>query len=347
MILSASEIKPGMVLEQGILAPDSGVCLLSAGISLSISNIEKIRELHINEIRIADRYSVFVSPNDMMTELLVRDYIGILRKICPKRPEANRNDNVVLVAKKLENLIVKVARIDSVLSFLVEQKLISSLYLYEQSLYTSVLSGIIAGCMKLSDEDILCTIVGALLHNIGMCEMPLLIGQSNLSGQQEELFKEHPTYGYYISVQKNIPRKIGDCILKHHENWNGSGFPKGLSGKEIPLSARIISVCSSYASNIICKKTPPYLAIEEIYGMNGIHFDPDVVQEFINNIPVYPLGEIVRLSTKEVGIVSNIRKNDGPRPIVKVYYNRVNREISEDKVIDLGKERTIFIEEVL
>lgn len=56
---------------------------------------------------------------------------------------------------------------------------------------------------------------------------------------------------------------------------------------------------------------------------------------------------MVRLSTGEAGIVSNIRKNEGPRPIVKIYYNRVNRPISEDKIIDLGKERTIFIEEIL
>ena len=52
-------------------------------------------------------------------------------------------------------------------------------------------------------------------------------------------------------------------------------------------------------------------------------------------------------STKEVGIVSNIRKNKGARPVVKIYYNRVNRPITEDKIVDLGMERTVFIEEIL
>jgi hypothetical protein len=89
------------------------------------------------------------------------------------------------------------------------------------------------------------------------------------------------------------------------------------------------------------------MAVEELYGTSGIYYDPDVVNTFIENIPVYPLGEVVRLSTQEVGIVSNIRKNKGPRPLVKVYYNRVNRPITEDKIIDLGAERTIFIEEIL
>ncbi len=89
------------------------------------------------------------------------------------------------------------------------------------------------------------------------------------------------------------------------------------------------------------------MAIEELYGTSGIYYDPDVVKAFVNNIPIYPLGVMVRLSTKEVGIVSNIRKNEGPRPVVKIYYNRVNRPITEDKIIDLGLERTIFIEEIL
>ena len=89
------------------------------------------------------------------------------------------------------------------------------------------------------------------------------------------------------------------------------------------------------------------MAIEDLYGASGMYYDPDVVNAFVNNIAIYPLGEMVRLSTKEVGIVSNIRKNEGPRPIVKVYYNRVNRPISEDKIIDLGVERTVFIEEIL
>ncbi|WP_242951455.1 hypothetical protein [Clostridium kluyveri] len=62
---------------------------------------------------------------------------------------------------------------------------------------------------------------------------------------------------------------------------------------------------------------------------------------------VYPLGSLVRLTTKEVGVVVNVRKNLGPRPIVRVYFNRVNRPLSEVKDVDLGIENTIFIEEVL
>ncbi len=346
-ILTITEVKPGMKLEQAIYSPENNSCLLSAGTILSIKNIEKLKELKIEQVYIANRDTVFISPTDKMAECLVDDFIRILRKTSPNRPEANKNDNIVKVARQLEAIIMKVAKNEDVLSFLVELKLIDNLRLYEHSVYTSVLSGLIAGCMKLDIDEIICAVIGGLLHNIGVAEMPMLLNIENFTEQQKNLWHEHPTYGYYFALQKNIPRKIANCIQFHHEKWNGTGYPKGLSGTEIPLCARIVSVCSHYSASVTYKNIPPYMAIEELYGTSGFYYDSDVVKAFVNNIPIYPLGVMVRLSTKEVGIVSNIRKNEGPRPIVKIYYNRVNRPITEDKIIDLGVERTIFIEEIL
>ena len=182
---------------------------------------------------------------------------------------------------------------------------------------------------------------------MGIAEMPNLVRLDKRNDAEEKLWQEHPTYGYYFALQKNIPRVIASCIQSHHEKYNGSGYPKGISGDEIPLGARIIGVCERYAAAITYLDIPPYLAVEELYGASGMYYDPKVVETFVNNIPIYPLGVMVRLSTKEVGIVSNIRQNDGPRPLVKIYYNRVNRSVTEERIVDLGVERTIFIEEIL
>ena len=189
MLLSIYEVKPGMELEQAVVSPETGKILLNSGVILSIKNIEKIKEHKIEELHIADRYSVFVSPDDKIAESIVKDFISYLRLLCPKRPEANMNDHVVTVAKHLETLIMKVSRVPDIMPFLVELKLTDNLRLYTHSIYTAVLSGVIAGCMNMSPKDILTTIIGALLHNIGMCEMPLLIGQENLTGQREALYK--------------------------------------------------------------------------------------------------------------------------------------------------------------
>lgn len=345
-IVNINNVKAGMELEQAIISPDNGQCLLKAGSILNLRNIEKLKELNITQVGIKDINSLYISPSDKMQKMLVADYIAKLRETAPKNPEANKNDNIVTIASNLEKFIVQIAKSEYVLDFLVQLRIIDKTRLYDASIYTAVLSGLVAGAMKLSNEEIIAVVIGGLLHDIGLAEMPSLIKMDQFTPQQENLWREHPTYGYYFALQHNIPKMIASSIQYHHERWNGSGYPKQLAGEDIPLLARIISVCASYADSLI-RGVQPYMAVEELYGTSGIYYDPQVVNAFVNNIPIYPLGEMVRLSTKEIGIVSNIRKNDGPRPIVKVYYNRVNRPISEDKIIDLGKERTIFIEEIL
>lgn len=344
--LHLSEVKPGMKLEQAVILPD-GKTLLSSGTILSINNIDKLQEFGVKVINVADRYTHLITPTDKMQTQLVDDFIRILRSIAPKNPEANKNDEVVKVANILEHIIPKIAKNEAILEFIVELRIIDKIKLYEHSVHTAVLSGLVAGSMGLDVENILCAVTGGLLHNIGVAEMPSLLNIENMTPQQMNLWKEHPTYGYYFAIQKNIPRVIANCIQYHHERYDGSGYPKGIKGEEIPILARIVKICSKYSAAITYQNISPYMAVEEIYGASGIYYDPEVVNAFVNNIPIYPLGVMVRLSTKEVGIVSNIRKNKGPRPIVKVYYNRVNRPITEDKVIDLGIERTIFIEEIL
>lgn len=344
--LHLSEVKPGMKLEQAVVMPD-GKTLLSSGTILSISNIDKLQEFGIKVINVADRYTHLITPTDKMQTQLVEDFKRILRRIAPNSPEANKSDEVVKVANILEHIIPKIAKNEAVLEFMVELRIIDKIKLYEHSVHTAVLAGLVAGSMGLDIENILCAVTGGLLHNIGVAEMPTLLNISQMTPQQENLWKEHPTYGYYFAIQKNIPRVIANCIQYHHERYDGSGYPKGIKGEEIPVLARIVKICSKYSAAVTYQDISPYMAVEEIYGASGIYYDPEVVKAFVNNIPIYPLGVMVRLSTKEVGIVSNIRKNEGPRPIVKVYYNRVNRPITEDKVIDLGIERTIFIEEIL
>ena len=344
--LFISEVKPGMRLEQAIVMPD-GKTLLSSGTILSIKNIEKLHELNIKSINIADRYTHLITPIDKMQTQLVDDFTKMLRKIAPNSPEANKSDEVVKVANILEKIILKIAKNETVLEFMVELRIIDKVKLYDHSVHTAVLAGLVAGSMGLDVENILCAVTGGLLHNIGVAEMPTLLNIKEMTPPQETLWREHPTYGYYFAIQKNISRTIANCIQYHHERYDGTGYPKGIKGEEIPLLARIISICAKYSAAITYENISPYMAVEEIYGASGIYYDPEVVKAFVNNIPIYPLGVMVRLSTKEVGIVSNIRKNKGPRPIIKVYYNRVNRPITEDKIIDLGVERTIFIEEIL
>lgn len=312
--LKLEDVRPGMVLAAPVMSSDGRTLLLKEGHTLTIKGIQKIKELKIETIEIADRNSLFVTPIDKMAENLERDFLLYLRKISPKQAEANKNDNMVRVADELEQSIGKICHQEKIMEFCVQLKLVDNLRLYQHSVNTAVLAGLTAGAMGMTGEQLTTIIAGGLLHDIGLCE---------------------------------IHQEICELILYHHERLDGSGFPKIKAGDEIPICAQIIGLCSRYDEEITVQHVPPYMAIEEIYGISGLHFSSKVVEAFVNNIPVYPLGVMVRLSNKEVGIVANIRKNQGPRPIVKVFFNRMNRPITETKIVDLSKERTLFIEEIL
>lgn len=347
MLLSITQVKPGMILEKPVMMPGSDKCLLKAGVAVTLKNIARMRELHITSVSIADRNTVYISPADKIAEAFVADFLHYSRALCPSQPEANLSDEICDLARRNEKLAVKLSTNEDILSFLLQQKITDNTRLYQYSIITCVLAGLVAARMDMSLDQTLKCMIGGLLSDTGLCEMPMLIGKDDFDGQQLALYMEHPTYGYHFAIQNNIDREAAECIQCHHERWNGSGYPRKLQGEEIPLSARIVAVCAHYAAHIAYKNDKPYVAIEEIYGGSGIFFDYEVVKCFTSTIPVYPLGALVRLSTGEVGIVANIRKNEGGRPIVKVHYNRFNRPITESKIIDLGKERTIFIEEVL
>jgi HD-GYP domain-containing protein (c-di-GMP phosphodiesterase class II) len=119
------------------------------------------------------------------------------------------------------------------------------------------------------------------------------------------------------------------------------------AGENIPLGSRIISVCETYDRLLRLEKYPHYQAVEFLYGAGNYLFDSKVVNAFVNNLAVYPLGSLVKLSTGEVGLVVNVRKNQGPRPIVKVYFDSTGKPLPSPKDVDLGKERTLFIQRVL
>ncbi|MEA4907564.1 MAG: HD domain-containing protein [Chloroflexi bacterium] len=131
---------------------------------------------------------------------------------------------------------------------------------------------------------------GVLLHDIGKLGIPdaILHKPGPLTAEEWEVMRKHPEYGYQIlsSIPYLLPSL--EIPLYHHEKWDGSGYPKGLKGTEIPLSARIFSVVDVWDG---LRSTRPYHAswpedkvIQYIRDESGTSFDPTVVTEFLNLI---------------------------------------------------------------
>lgn len=128
---------------------------------------------------------------------------------------------------------------------------------------------------------------GALLHDMGKLGVPdaILLKPSRLTTAERKLMLRHPQYAYemlspiaYLSLALDIPR----C---HHEKWDGTGYPRGLAGEEIPLAARlfaVVDVWDALSNNRPYRKRwPQKKTLDYIRGQSGKHFDPRVVDVFL------------------------------------------------------------------
>jgi len=129
------------------------------------------------------------------------------------------------------------------------------------------------------------------LHDIGKIAIDdsILNKKGPLDEKEWEQIKKHPEIGYRILSSSPEYAEIAQDILSHHERYDGKGYPRGLSGEDIPLRARIISIADSYDAMI---SERPYRrplthqeALEEIKKYSGTQFDPELAKLFIQ---IYP-----------------------------------------------------------
>ncbi len=132
--------------------------------------------------------------------------------------------------------------------------------------------------------------LGALLHDIGKIAIPdrILLKKSKLSDEEWEIMKKHPEYAYDLLSTLGIDSSIVEIPYLHHEHWDGSGYPRGLSGEQIPLSARIFAIIDVWDALISDR---PYRAAwkaneakQHILQKAGEQLDPQLVPVFLNYI---------------------------------------------------------------
>lgn len=156
------------------------------------------------------------------------------------------------------------------------------------------------------DEDQLLhlTTVG-VLHDVGKIHVDpsLLAKPGPLIGEEIGLMRRHPEYGFAMTVDR-FERPVAEAILYHHERFDGTGYPLGLSGESIPLLARIVLVADAFDAITSHRSYQPALpvsyAIRELRDNAGTQFDPDLVTVFSHLVDSDLLG--VEPDVRPVGV---------------------------------------------
>jgi diguanylate cyclase (GGDEF)-like protein/putative nucleotidyltransferase with HDIG domain len=144
--------------------------------------------------------------------------------------------------------------------------------------------------LKLSKPEIDALKAGALLHDVGKLAVPahILNKPGRLSSAEFEKMKIHTTVGAQLLSRVEFPYPVLPIVRHHHEQWNGQGYPDGLRGEQIPMTARIISVVDCFDS---VREDRPFRrgmtrdeAVALLLRGSGTHFDPHVIELFIEHL---------------------------------------------------------------
>jgi response regulator RpfG family c-di-GMP phosphodiesterase len=144
---------------------------------------------------------------------------------------------------------------------------------------------------------------GVLLHDIGKIGIPdaILLKPDKLTPEEWTTMRRHPEIGKRLIEGVPFLRGAIPIVYCHHEKWDGSGYPRGLRGEEIPLGARIFAVVDAFDAMTFdrpySKAIPFEAAFAEIKRSTGTHFDPGVVKAFLR-VPERVLAEIRRKSVE-------------------------------------------------
>ncbi len=146
----------------------------------------------------------------------------------------------------------------------------------------------LAKAMGIEEEELHHIRRGAILHDIGKMGIPdeILRKRGKLTISERKVIEQHPVYSYELLSSIPFLEKALDVPYCHHEHWDGSGYPRGLKGEEIPVAARIFSVVDVW--DAICsdrpysKAWPREKAIQYLKEESGKYFDPECVSVFLD-----------------------------------------------------------------
>ncbi len=186
--------------------------------------------------------------------------------------------------KLTEHQSIKANTINMILTTLHEKNPIEQLHSHR----VSNLCKQIGQAMGLSDPLLNELGLAGLMHDIGKIAVRdcVLNKTEQLTAENWNEIKRHPEIGYRILNSSKSMSHIAETVLAHHERLDGSGYPKGLKGSEIPLLSRILAVADAYDAMISDRAHRPALpqsmAISMLKENSGIKFDPDVVKALVN-----------------------------------------------------------------
>lgn len=349
-LLSVSELRTGMVLAMEVVT-ENFVAIAAEATVLTDDIIAKFVKLNIDFVYVNSEENLVESEEPMIFDNL--DSIEALNY--------NYSRTIKMLSNIFQNARIGEAKVDSdvfsaieplIEGILIHDNVLSKLrvieynddYTLKHSVNVGLLSAMIGKWLRFSNIEIKEIALAGMLHDVGKTKIPQYIinKPGDLSSDEFDIAKKHSTYSYDIlSEQIKFNAKIKNGVLYHHERYDGSGYPEGLTGADIPQYSRIIAIADVFdamtADKVYRKRISPFVAAEAIKLMSFDKLDPTITNLFLKKLSQFYVGNKVMLSTGEIGEVVYLNKFNLTKPLVKV----------NEKYVDLSTTMDIIIKDVI
>lgn len=184
--------------------------------------------------------------------------------------------------------------------------------------------------------------MAGMLQDVGKSQLPpeLLAKSGQLNADERILIRSHVASSLEILyAHTHLPSEVLVTISRHHERWDGSGYPRGLKFEQIGMAAEMSGLIDSFCAML---KHKPYRealghqgALEEIHEQRGKLFNPALMEQFVQCVGLYPIGTLLELESGEVGVVIQQNRVHRSRPRILLLLESDKSPVPGYKIIDL------------
>lgn len=319
--------RTGMVLDRDVV-DEHGNLLLEKGIALTEMYLARLKRLGVNNVTIKFPQSIGIEPPQPAVSEETRLELSLcFRALFTMKTEC-------ILSTKLQTMyftqIVKasdslICELENNMPRILTVKL-RELTEDETSHAVNVcLMSVVTGLyLKIPRPALKELALGALLHDLGKSVIPQIDNKLLNSPNM------HTLYGRDLLTKHQFSSAIARIAAEHHEFYDGSGYPLGLSGKASHPLSRIVAVANYYDNAITqAKSTGASMQdiIENMLASGDILFDHNTLRAFLHIIPIYPLGSMVMLNTGQLAFIAENRSRYPLRPLVRVFTKNGVEEI--------------------
>lgn len=350
--VSIGRLKEGDILGKEVYS-SNGKILLSKGVVLKQSYIARLRELDIHGIYIDDDLTSDIIIEDVISDQHRYEAISAIEKSC-KAIQKNEKSTDIDLKNTISNIVQDILFQKEIMISLMDMRSVDN-RIYAHSVNVCVLASVLGKGMGLPVDKLNELALGALLHDVGIVNIPkeIINIRGPLSKEEYKLYRMHTTEGYEL-IRKMTETSIiiAHMAYQHHEWTNGKGYPRQLKGAAIHPLAEIVAIADFYDCLIHgspgLPRVLPHTACEIMMANAGLRFRHELIHTFLQYIAAYPTGYTVKLNNGETGVVVGQNKGLPMRPIVRIFEGgKINIKQVRVTEYNLVQERTLFVDYII